>query len=138
MHKSSPLCLQLKDCSACRKAEEHCETHLLHLPAPEGCSWRTGEFCSILPDWKSGTLSDPCRISVVGFLGSRFCNVFIPDRCLNSLQQLVFSQLFCLAVFVIPHFGLSWLCPEHLHGLGVLLRSSLHFFSHLSHFREEF
>lgn len=134
----STLCLQRKDCSACRKAEEHCETHLVHLPAPEGCSWRTGEFCNILPiHWKSGSLSDPCRISV-GFLGKRFCNVFILDCCLNSLQQLVFSQRFYLAVLVIPLSGLSWLCPEHLHGLGVLLRSSLHLFSHLSNFLEEF
>lgn len=98
----STLCLQLKDCSASRKAEEHCETHLVHLTAPEGCSWRTGEFCNILPDWKSGTLSDPCRVSMAGFLGRKFCNVFMFDCCLNSLQQLVFSQLFCLAVFVIP------------------------------------
>lgn len=75
----STLCLQLKDCSACRKAEEHREIHLVHLPAPEGCSWRTGEFCNVLSDWKSGTLSGPCRLSVPGFLGRRFCNGFILD-----------------------------------------------------------
>lgn len=78
-----------------------------------GCSWRRGEFCNILPDWKSVTLSDPCRISVAGFLGRWFCNVFVLDCCLNSLQQLVSSQLFCLAVFVIPLSGrLSWLCQS--------------------------
>lgn len=138
-------------------------TRVLHsLPAAErllclqeswGASWdpsgssassrgmllETGEFCNILPDWKSGALSGSCRISVLGSLDIRFCNVFILDCWLNSLQQLVYSQLFCLTMFVISlSGGLSWLCPEHFPGLRLLLRSSLHFFSHFNNFLEEF
>lgn len=84
------------------------------LSAPEGCSWRPGEICNILSDWKSGKFS-----ATTCFL-SAFLSCCVCDPSLS------------------PSGGLSWLCPQHLPALGFLLRSSLHFFSRLSYFLEEF
>ncbi|XP_052650883.1 uncharacterized protein LOC128145174 [Harpia harpyja] len=71
-HEFSPLPLQLKNCFASGKAEEHCVNHPAHPPAPEGCSWSTGELNTIPPNWKRGTLSaHVCRNSRLGSLGRR-------------------------------------------------------------------
>lgn len=125
----SPLSLQLKNCPACRKAEEHRVNHPAYLPALEGCSWSTGELSTIPPNWKRGTLSaHVCGDSTLGSLGRRSSNVSIFDCWLNSLRRLVFSHLSPPAVFVTSlSGGLSRLCLEWLPGLGALPRSSQHF-----------
>lgn len=66
-HEFSPLPLQLKNCFASGKAEEHRVNHPAHPPAPEGCSWSTGELNTVPPSWKKGTLyAHVCKNSGLG------------------------------------------------------------------------
>lgn len=112
-------------------------TRILH----SACSWKTalpaGRLRSIVrPIWFTCQLQRDAPGDQ-----ERSATSFLTGKVGNSLQQLVFSAFLSCCVCdpsLSPSGGLSWLCPEHLPALGFLLRSSLHFFSHLSYFLEEF